>query len=106
VIRYFVPKKFRVDVLAQASENGTDVLVLTCEADASANSHIPVLRTIESRRARRPKSYCEHVVPGLDHSMHVESGRVRTVALIDQHVHEQYAGLVYPDAESRGREES
>ena len=100
-LRLLVPRRYRVDVQAEAADGGTELLVLTCEADVSAYHGIPVLSWIERRRSLRPKGYTVHVVPELDHSMHTEAGRLRAVALIDRRIRERYVEVANRDVTRR-----
>ena len=100
-----MPKRYRADVLAEAAAGGTDLLVLTCEADVTAYGRIPIVRSLEHRRAQRPTRYTVRVVPGLDHSMHAEAGRLRAVAMIDEYVRARYVGGATGDVERREQEE-
>lgn len=90
--RVVLPRKVSRDLMADAVDGGTDLLVLASRADLSP-ANAPILRSIDRRRIQSPRNYESVFVPGLDHSMHAVEGRERTIALLDEFILRRMGGV-------------
>jgi pimeloyl-ACP methyl ester carboxylesterase len=84
------PKRWSKDILQEIEERGSDILVLSNPEDQSTYRCEGYVRSIEERPADVKRNYLFELVPDLDHSMTIATGRSRTVELLEEHVRSTY----------------
>ncbi len=89
-VRKLIPRPWSEDILDRLHRTGTDVFVLGNNQDYLMFSQVPVVRSLEGRRKAK-QDYPVIVIPDLDHSMTIASGRDQMVTILDEHVRRTYA---------------
>ena len=89
--RHGFPGKWSRDILHDIQKGGSDILFVSNADDLSKFSNVPIVRSIEGRRVHTNRNYMFQIVPDLDHAMNVASGRIKTVALLEDYVQSTFA---------------
>ena len=91
VIRRVLPERWFADVLQHVTDQGSDLLLFVNTEDQEKHSQIPIVRSLEGRRAGDSPSFPFVLVPDLDHAMTSSQGRMRVTSLLEEHVRTKFA---------------
>ncbi|MGB8196172.1 MAG: hypothetical protein WCF25_04105 [Acidimicrobiales bacterium] len=93
IVRRFMPKSIDVDLVEKLAENKVDLLLFYSIEEVWPYKTNPFFRSMDFRRLTSTRGRQIEFIPGLDHGMHVASGRTRAVDLLDLHVLEQFVDV-------------
>jgi pimeloyl-ACP methyl ester carboxylesterase len=99
-VRIFMPSRINVDLVESLAANEIDLLLFYSIEEVWPYKTLPFLHTMDVRRLSNTRGREIEFIPGLDHGMHVASGRARAVELLDHHILEHF-GDVAPDIDER-----
>ena len=90
-IRRFFPRRWSGDLVDVIERAGTEIIVIAGTEDQLMTSKYPLIRRFESRHAPYLMKYPYVVVDGADHAMSFANGRRQIIAILEEHVRDNYA---------------
>jgi pimeloyl-ACP methyl ester carboxylesterase len=96
LVRRFMPSSIDVDLVEKLAKNNIDLLLFYSIDEVWPYKTKPFFRSMDFRRLSNARGRQVEFIPGLDHGMHVASGRTHAVDLLDRHVLERFGNVARP----------
>jgi hypothetical protein len=93
VVRRFLPSSIDVDLVEKLAKDNVDLLLFYSIEEVWPYTTRPFFNSMDFRRLSNIRGRQIEFIPGLDHGMHVASGRTRAIDVLDLHVLEHFGDV-------------